>query len=826
MSHKEKSFSSGDLPENELKDSLSEHSPGHWPTTPMAGELDFRFEPSTDSMLNAQLGNFKILSLLGEGGFGKVYKAHDMALGRDVAIKFLWGRMDEKRHLLFEREAKAIAALSKHPNIVAIHQWGEYHGRSYIVLEYVESNGVRLLEEHPRGLPLSVALRIGHECAEALQEAHRLDILHRDVKPANILIEPANGLAKLTDFGLARLGVSRDFTIEGTISGSPAYMSPEQARAEALDARSDIFSLGVTLYELLSGRRPFEGTTPEDTIDRLRRNDRVALQERRPDLPKAVCDIVERATAFAREARYQTAGEMARQLRIGLQSLERSGVVISEAETLSSLSARGKTGGSLRPSKRAKSAVIAAGALGVLLACVLVWFLGAGFQGPENVPILQAAKVSMDQGDFSGATSAFQEVLQRDPANDLAKYGYGLALAQLGRMDKASEVAASIQATDLRTDAQAAITFLTQPGEARSSLEAAAGPSPSPYLQSLLARLDIVDGDYTQAALRLAGVTPERFPFGCQYAEALESLGQAQYHLNQYGDAKSTFEKLSQTASGEARNVAQAYLAEIASRLDDTRREDIRSRAAEIRKLIDQGETANANTDEWTSRPLTFAMLPAEVKRCRLAVESGLSDLLPWQLGERLATDTSMRMVDRELIRELLAEQELSAMVSSKEGQLRLGRVLGARLLLKCYFAMVGTKEKILVTLDDTETTERIPVPIMDLASPVAMDAVADSLSAAILEKVGEHYPIQGRLYTGPGGPEINVGAAVGVAPAMAFDILIDVDAPAIVGAAAVIQDAPGSATSRVAVTGVETTKLGQTPESGWFVRQQRRDTQ
>lgn len=283
-----------------------------------------------DPLLGADVGSYEIIALLGKGGFAKVYRARDKTLGRDVAIKFLHNVVDPRRQALFEREAKAIAALSKHPNIIAIHQWGEHEGQNYVVLELVEGSAEKLLEEHPEGLPLALALRIGAECAEALQEAHKNKILHRDIKPGNILIEPSNGAVKLTDFGLASFGPSSDFTIYGTVSGSPSYMSPEQANAEPLDARTDIFSLGVALYELLCGKLPFDADRPEDTIARIRSNDRILLRTRRPDLPEAVCSIVEKATAFARASRYQTAQEFARALRIALQSLERSGKVALE----------------------------------------------------------------------------------------------------------------------------------------------------------------------------------------------------------------------------------------------------------------------------------------------------------------------------------------------------------------------------------------------------------------------------------------------------------------------------------------------------------------
>lgn len=815
MNEKEKdeAFSLGNLPE--LGDLLAE-----FPTSPSGGNVSFHVASPADSLINATVGNYKILALIGEGGFGNVYKAHDASLGRDVAIKFLWGKPDASRRILFEREAKAVAALSKHPNIVDIYQWGEYEGRNYIVFEYVASNGLRLMEEHPDGVPVPVALRVVMECAEALHEAHRHNILHRDVKPANILIEPDSGIAKLTDFGLAHLGTSGEFTLEGRVSGSPSYMSPEQANAQTLDVRSDIFSLGVTLYELLCRKKPYEGVTAEEIIDKLRRNERVPLSERRPDLDKSIRDIVEIATAYKRENRYQDAGEMARHLRMTLQSIERRGGV-SPVSVPDALPEGDKKKPANRFRKRAVQAVVAAGIVIVALYGLRVLLLTDERAGLKDDPTFQAGIVSMNQEDFFTAASHFEKVLGVQPDSDQARYGYCMALAHLGKTAEASELAAAIEAPELRANAEAAVMFLSRGGNAGTDIRALAEKNPTGYLKSLLGRLDVLEGNYAQAAETLGSVSEEQFSFAYQFADALEALGQARYHLGNYPEARAVFERVSQNAVGGSKLAARAYLSEIDSRLDETRRADISAKAADIRKLIDQAGGITENADEWTSRPLTFAVLPGEVKAGRLAVESGLADLLPTLLGNDLAEDTSMTMVDRELLRELLMEQELSGMLSTNEGRLRLGRVLGARLLVKCDFTFAGGGEKIVVTVDDTETTERIPVPVQDLQDQVALDGVAESLSKLIWKNVSGHYPIQGRLYNAEDSPEINIGAGVGVKSGMVFDILADPDAPPLSGAQAVVQGTPGGASAQVTLKGIDIGGANAT-EGQWLVRARR----
>ncbi len=284
-------------------------------------------EPDDGTLVGKTVGNFQINAILGQGAFGNVYDAKDTTLGRRVALKFLRNPLNKSAQTLFEREARAIAALSSHPGIVDIYHWGEFGGQHYFVLQYVDSNTVRLLAENPDGIPVPVALKLFAQCAEALAAAHEQGILHRDIKPANILFDEVTKTAKVADFGLARFRETTDFTLNGLISGSPPYMSPEQARGEPLDARSDVFSLGVSMYEMLCGQRPFEGNTVEEILLKVRNNDRVAFRSRRDDIHEGICHIVEKATAYKPSERYQTATEFAQALRIALASMERSGAI-------------------------------------------------------------------------------------------------------------------------------------------------------------------------------------------------------------------------------------------------------------------------------------------------------------------------------------------------------------------------------------------------------------------------------------------------------------------------------------------------------------------
>ncbi|HEU4928932.1 MAG TPA: serine/threonine-protein kinase, partial [Candidatus Krumholzibacteria bacterium] len=226
-----------------------------------------------------KLGPYEILSPLGAGGMGEVYRARDTRLGRDVAVKVLPHHLstNAEMRVRFEREASAIAAL-KHPNIVTIHAIEESAGVDFIVMELVEGKSLAdVIASGP--LPLEQFLEIAVPLADAVASAHAKGIIHRDLKPGNILID-ADGRVKVLDFGLAKLAsravsdsdqtlASLSHTRDGQILGTVAYMSPEQAEGLPLDHRSDIFSLGIVFYEMVSGKNPFQRSTVVSTLSAI-----------------------------------------------------------------------------------------------------------------------------------------------------------------------------------------------------------------------------------------------------------------------------------------------------------------------------------------------------------------------------------------------------------------------------------------------------------------------------------------------------------------------------------------------------------------------------
>lgn len=251
-----------------------------------------------------KIGRYEILDEVGEGAMGKVFRARDPLIERTVAIKTVSiaqlqqeGADAEARFL---REAQSAGRLS-HPNIVTIYDVGEADGLAYIAMEYL--SGATLRDVMNRGpMPLELALDTATQMAEALAFAHEHGVIHRDIKPANVVITGQRGRIKLTDFGIAHL-VNSDHTHVGQMLGSPRYMSPEQAMGREVDGRSDIFSLGAVLYEMLTGHYAFDGDSLPTIVYRVINEVPVAASVLRPGLPAALANLLERMLSKSPEAR-------------------------------------------------------------------------------------------------------------------------------------------------------------------------------------------------------------------------------------------------------------------------------------------------------------------------------------------------------------------------------------------------------------------------------------------------------------------------------------------------------------------------------------------
>jgi len=280
-------------------------------------------------------GRYRLEAKLGSGGMSTVYLARDQTLDRDVAVKVMHREMSEQADQLerFRQEARAVAKLS-HPNVVAVIDAGEDGGHPYIVFEYVEGETLKQRINRVGPLDPQEALAYAIEIARGLTVAHARNMVHRDIKPQNVLID-AEGRAKLTDFGISRQLEQDGMTATGRVLGTTDYVAPEQAMGMAVDPRSDIYSLGVVLYEMLIGQVPFHADSQVGVAMKHVNEDLPDVQQRRPEVSAAAALVVERATDKEPDRRYQEVGEMIDDLSTALEvEAARAGSSTGEATSV------------------------------------------------------------------------------------------------------------------------------------------------------------------------------------------------------------------------------------------------------------------------------------------------------------------------------------------------------------------------------------------------------------------------------------------------------------------------------------------------------------
>ncbi|HEU4388019.1 MAG TPA: serine/threonine-protein kinase, partial [Blastocatellia bacterium] len=310
----------------ELESLLSAHTnaQGFIETLSPSATADLFGSANSQPILGSSLSHYRVLSLLGSGGMGEVYLAVDTRLGRNVALKLLPQRYeDEKRIDRFRQEASAASSLN-HPNILTVYEIGEHQGRHFIATEHVEGETLRQQIDW-RMISTKYAVDVASQVAGALAAAHAAGIVHRDVKPENLMVRP-DGLVKVLDFGIAKLSrQSTSFAAAGSsvssvetagvVFGTVSYMSPEQVRGQDVDSRSDLFSLGVVMYEMLAGARPFRGNTPGEIVAALLEREAPPLSAATASIPAELERIVTRSLAKSANARYQSASELQADLK-------------------------------------------------------------------------------------------------------------------------------------------------------------------------------------------------------------------------------------------------------------------------------------------------------------------------------------------------------------------------------------------------------------------------------------------------------------------------------------------------------------------------------
>ena len=387
-------------------------------------------------MIGQTLSHYRIVSKLGAGGMGEVYLAEDIRLGRKVALKIL--DVDLTRHedrvRRFEQEARAASGLS-HPNILTIFDIGKEDSTHFIATEFIEGLTLRSVLTRAR-MKLGEVLEIALQVAGALAAAHSAGIIHRDIKPENIMVRP-DGLVKVLDFGLAKLleaqapstdsgarTIAKANTDPGTVMGTAAYMSPEQARGQKVDARTDIFSLGVVIYEMIAGRAPFEGETASHVIVSILEKEPASLTRSAPDAPSELERIVTKALAKDKDERYQTVKDLLIDLKrlkqrrdldaelersISPDTISRSAVATSSGPAAAITAAPSATSSGdvaarttssaeylVTGIKQHKPGVVSAAILVVAIAAIVYFFYSASSGAINSIAVLPLANAGGD----------------------------------------------------------------------------------------------------------------------------------------------------------------------------------------------------------------------------------------------------------------------------------------------------------------------------------------------------------------------------------------------------------------------------------------------
>lgn len=297
-------------------------------------------------MERRKIGRYEVIAEIGQGAMGVVYRAIDPLIEREVAIKTVnleaagEGRAEYEQR--FYREAKSAGRLS-HPNIVTIYDVGNTDDLAYIAMELLDGLELRKLMDSDRIQTVERIVKIAARAADGLAYAHKNNVVHRDIKPSNIMIM-RNGAVKIMDFGIASIPASSSRTVIGTLMGSPQYMSPEQAQSHEVDGRSDIFSLGVVLYEMLTGKPPFQGGSMDELLYNIVHLPAMAPSKRKPDVPRAFDVIISRALAKDPNDRYQSAADFAQDLRSHESLVLQSQPVTQELDAATVMVVEGSSG--------------------------------------------------------------------------------------------------------------------------------------------------------------------------------------------------------------------------------------------------------------------------------------------------------------------------------------------------------------------------------------------------------------------------------------------------------------------------------------------------
>ena len=733
-------------------------------------------------MTPKKLGRYEIIEECGRGAMGVVYKALDPKIQRHVALKVIrWDRNPAGREPfeLFEKELRIAGKLS-HPQIVRIYDAGEWEGTAFYAMEYVEGKSLaeRLQEQGP--LPCEDALQIMDQVAGALSFAHNENIIHRDIKTQNILLDQ-KGRAKVTDFGIARLA-SQAMTHPGSLVGTPHYSSPEQIQGIAVDARSDIFSLGVVIYEALTGANPFSGETMAETLGKIQTLTPPPPSSLIRDIPPEVDRLVLKALAKEPSKRYQGADEIRR-------DIER--VVKRASESTFTVPGSFEQHDKERPfpGKRFPRLVLGLIAPLILAGAFLLYRYGPF---PNTYETRQAGLYhqgysELFQGHNDEAGRLFNRLLAMGRQKDKGLEGLAMLSLRQGEEDKALELSKqAVQANPENMYAHAlqgevhfrrgeldlAMEFYRQAERLTSEVKwQQAG------VRNMMGRILSAEGR-KEEALAYYQEAIEQDP---TFRPAYDNLGSLLGSMGRSGESIKVLEELLSLDPGNEKALAlvkqqKQYLGfrENKEKLDWLRKW-VREFDREIKETgaVKPSIKGHGVEKPWSSRPLTVAFYDIEEKGTPPEREG---ETLFLQLGilEGLRESGRVSIVDREKFELLLNELQLSRTeLVDPSRALAIGRVIGAETVVTGVAARYREELQVVFKGIEVETTYLKITLSGEKGRPETIPEFSNRIARELLKKITRSYPLKGIVKKVDGERVwMDIGRSVGVKPGLRFRVL------------------------------------------------------
>jgi len=696
------------------------------------------------------LGKYRLVRVLGRGGMGEIFLAEHTELRKLVAIKIISEELCVRPQFvsLFKREARSAAKL-QHPNIAQVFDYGEEKGKCFYVMDYVQ--GTPLSDIIASSAPISPrrALAIFRQIMEALDHAHKSGIIHRDIKPSNILVDE-NGSVKLLDFGLARSIYGEDsLTAVGqSPGGTPSYMSPEQRKGEATDARTDIYSAGVTMFEMLTGTLPRDVNSPRDRLQYDLRKALNPLQKARAS--QITCLVMKCLDEPGN--RYATAEE-----------------VLAEVHKIER--------GFQQQRWFLRSAVGAFATAGAAVAIVLVL----------NPPRSQASDAvkQLEEKKFAKAAKLFAEQSKKEPSDMKSRYGLGLSYIGLGELDRAeSEFNKIAQSFGQRTTADeeglARIAYAKNDESAALAQyeKAVQTGKDHTFVHVTIGDLYLLRDQLDRAIEEYKKALGREPMFRFQLADAYAGLGRAYarkgnldegislleraeqvrpsdaeiasalgYVLMEKGDYDGAMEAIQKAAKKNPEDTLFAFLkTEIAKKTDAERQKRISSLVDDLIKAAEKAPPVQPGGEVWESKPTALVIL--DLKRASFAfAREGEYEMLMFNLARAMQQQGRVSVVEREVLEELLTELKLGTSdLAAPEAALRLGKFYPAGLIATGTLRGEGGRFGVDIRLAETETSKLTVWLSRTQEAGEAIAQFADRLAKQLTQEIRQKYPLRARI--------------------------------------------------------------------------------